>query len=82
MGSQILSAGPFAGSDYDVKAAFPAYYADRVLGQNLFFIPTRFYSGGTGGTLGITSSYNSSTGVLKVRSDVGGINGAYIYILV
>lgn len=82
MGSQILSAGPFTGSDYDVKAAFPAYYADRVLGQNLFFTPTRFYAGHSGATFGVNSSYNNSTGILSVRSDVGGINGAYIYILV
>ena len=82
LGSQILSAGPFTGSDYDVKAAFPAYYADRVLGQNLFFTPTRFYAGHSGATFGVNSSYNNSTGILSVRSDVGGINGAYIYILV
>ena len=80
--NEVLSAGPFNGTDYDVKKVFPDYYADRILGQNLFFMPTSFYAAHNGATFAVTSTYNKSTGVLSVRSNTGGINGATIYIVV
>ena len=75
-----LSAGPFNGTDYDVKKHSQITMLIGFWGKICFYANKFFYAAHNGATFAVTSTYNKNTGVLSVRSNAGGINGAnYLY---